>query len=124
MTDRIDDSQPPSARRTEGVTDETEPVAGVPDGDKPLQARRDRPADSGWREPPWFPPRDRDRGHDRRSSTAAIVFGLILIAVGAYYFLDRTLGLRMPSIQWGSIWPIILIVIGGLILLRSLQRRA
>ncbi|MEA2549586.1 MAG: hypothetical protein QOE42_2184, partial [Chloroflexota bacterium] len=77
-------------------------------------------ADSGWREPAWFPPRDR---RDRRPGVVAIVVGLALIAVGLYYFLDRTLGLDMPAIQWSSLWPIILIVIGGLILLRSFQRR-
>jgi hypothetical protein len=54
----------------------------------------------------------------------AIVFGLVLIAVGAWYFLDRTLGIAMPRIQWSTIWPVILIVIGGLILVRSFQRKA
>jgi hypothetical protein len=54
---------------------------------------------------------------------AAIVFGLILVGVGVYYFLDRTLGIAMPQIQWGSLWPLLLIVLGGLILLRSTERR-
>ena len=80
-----------------------------------------RPA-SEWREPPWFPPRDKDR-RERRSNVAAIVFGLIILAVGVYYFLDRTLGIAMPRIQWGSVWPVLLIVLGGLILLRSIERR-
>jgi hypothetical protein len=90
-------------------------------GDGRLRADPDRPADSGWREPPWFPARDRHRAD--RPSLFSIVVGLGLIVVGAYYFLDRTLGIAMPPIQWGSLWPIVLIVLGGVILVRSLQRK-
>jgi hypothetical protein len=81
----------------------------------------DRPADSGWREPPWIPARPK---HDDRPSMIALVFGLALIAVGGWYFLDRTLGVDLPRISWGSLWPLILIVIGGVILIRSFQRKA
>ena len=124
MTDPTDDTEP-KPRADPGP-------AGVP-GSPPdggsgpsLQADPDRPADSGWREPAWFPPRDRDgRGaRDRRSGTIGIVVGLVMIAIGAYYFLDRTLGIAMPRIQWGSLWPILLIVVGGLIIVRSFQRKA
>ena len=83
---------------------------------------QDPPPASEWREPPWFPPRDKDR-RERRSNVAVIVVGLIILAVGVYYFLDRTLGIAMPQIQWGSLWPVLLIVLGGLILLRSIERR-
>lgn len=151
MTDPIDDTQP-RARTASGAgtdeaaaagTDETPgagtdkaPGAGTdkaPEADRDeatgaavpgpsMRADPDRPADSGWREPPWFPPRDRDR--DRRPSPIAIVIGLVLIAIGLYYFLDRTLGIALPGIQWSSAWPIILIVLGGLILVRSFQRKS
>jgi hypothetical protein len=111
------------------MTDPTDPAERRPTADRPvadpgpvLHADPDRPRDSGWREPAWFPPRDRDRGRDRRSNAAAVVVGLVLIAVGAWYFLDRTLGLAMPRIQWSSVWPVILIAIGGLVLLRSFRR--
>jgi hypothetical protein len=79
-----------------------------------------RPA-SEWREPPWFPPRDRSAA--RRASVASIVVGLIILGIGIYYFLDRTLGIAMPPIRWASLWPIVLIVIGGLILFQSFNRR-
>jgi lipopolysaccharide export LptBFGC system permease protein LptF len=85
-----------------------------------LRADPDRPADPGWREPAWFPPRERER----RPSPAAVVFGLALIAIGVWFFLDRTIGVDLPRIQWGTIWPVILIALGGLILLRSFRRRA
>ena len=88
----------------------------------PLRADPDRPADSGWREPPWIPGQARARDH--RPNAAAIVVGLILVGLGAYWFLDQTLGIAMPRISWGGVWPVILIVIGGLILIRSLDRRS
>ena len=128
MTDPTDDTQPHAADPT--VPGEPgQPPAGEPDpapatGSGPsMRADPDRPADSGWREPAWFPPRDRTRERDRRPSTFAIVVGLIFIAVGLYYFLDRTLGIALPRIQWSSVWPVILIVLGGLILVRSFQRK-
>lgn len=125
MTDATDDPRPqpgadsgPAAAAPEAATD---------GGSGPsLRANPDRPADSGWREPAWFPPRDDDRRRhrDRRSGTVGIVVGVILIAIGGYYFLDRTLGIAMPRIQWGRLWPILLIVVGGLIIIRSFQRKA
>jgi hypothetical protein len=132
MTEPIDET-PPRAPTTgdpaAGRGSESRGAAPAPAGGgaaasdpvRPLQADPNRPADSGWREPAWFPPRDR---RDRRPSAFALIVGLALIAVGLYYFLDRTLGLDMPAIQWSSLWPVILIVVGGLILLRSFERRA
>ena len=132
MTEPIDETQPqpstaasdaaPDGRSEPGAATSAPGTGGAAAADpvRPLKADPDRPADSGWREPAWFPPRDR---RDRRPSTFALVVGLALIAIGLYYFLDRTLGLDMPAIHWSSLWPIILIVIGGLILLRSFERR-
>jgi hypothetical protein len=80
------------------------------------------PKSTDWREPPWFPPRDKDR-RERKSNIVAIVVGLVILAVGVYYFIDRTLGVAMPRIQWGSLWPVLLIVLGGVVLLRSIDRR-
>lgn len=94
-----------------------------PDGrpDQRLRADPARPSDTAWREPAWFPPKDQDRR--QRASPVAIVVGLALIAVGLYFFVDRTLGIALPRIQWSAIWPVALIVIGGLVLLRSVSRR-
>jgi hypothetical protein len=102
-----------------------EPPFPPPPTPPPLTAKADRPADSGWREPAWFPPRggDRHRARDRRPGPFAIVVGLILIAIGLYAFVDQTLGIALPAIHWSSLWPVLLIVVGGLILVRSMQRR-
>ena len=93
----------------------TDPGVAVP----PLQADPNRPADPGWREPPWIPARRRDR----RPSAAALVVGFALIAIGIWLFVDTTLGVRLPTIAWRSLWPVALIVVGALVLIRSLDRR-
>jgi hypothetical protein len=106
------------------MTEPTEPgPTPPPDGaPQPPPPTPDRPPSTDWREPPWFPRRDQDR-RDRGPKIGPIVIGLIVLAVGVYYLLDRTLGIAMPRIQWGSIWPIFLIILGGLIVLRSIERR-
>jgi uncharacterized integral membrane protein len=85
------------------------------------------PRSNEWREPPWFPPGDkadraRAKARDRGPSTAAVVVGLILIAIGLYFFIDRTLGVDLPDLRWNAIWPVILIVLGAIVLLRSVRR--
>ncbi|MBA2720184.1 MAG: hypothetical protein H0U52_13240 [Chloroflexi bacterium] len=50
--------------------------------------------------------------------------GVGLIAIGLYFFLDRTLGVPMPRIQWGTVWPILLIGLGAIVLFRSVSRRS
>ena len=123
MTDPIDETQPHRTADPEAAAD-AGTAADTSAGDPALRVEPDRPSDSGWREPAWFPPRDRTRHRDRRASPFAIVIGLIFIVIGAYYFVDRTLGITLPRIQWASVWPIVLIVVGGLILVRSFQHRA
>jgi predicted membrane channel-forming protein YqfA (hemolysin III family) len=64
----------------------------------------------------WRPPRSRE------SNVASMVVGLILLAIGVWYLLDQTLGIRMPRIDWSDIWPIFLIGIGAIVLIRSSRR--
>ncbi len=106
---------PGAPKHTPGFADDGAPPASSP------AAEPERPA-TAWREPPWFPPRDTKKA--RGPSVAALVFGLILIAVGLYFFIDRTLGVDLPRIQWSTIWPVILIVIGAVVLFRSVSRRS
>ncbi len=83
----------------------TEPTLG---GERPTA----EPAD--WR---------RREGARRAVDTGTVVWGLILIAVGTWFLLDHTLGFDMPDVRWGDLWPLILIVIGGAVILQGLGRR-
>ncbi len=59
----------------------------------------------------------------RRLDPGTMVWGLILIVVGGWFFLDRTLGIDMPDLDWDAIWPVVLILIGGGVILQGLGRR-
>lgn len=129
MTDPIDETQPhatspspPSAGEppTPTPADSPPPAATTPAPTSSLRVDPDGPKATDWREPAWFPPRDTDRG----PSVAALVVGLVLVAVGLYFFLDRTLGVALPRIQWSTVWPVILIGIGAIVLVRSVSRRS
>jgi cell wall-active antibiotic response 4TMS protein YvqF len=65
----------------------------------------------------------REPGVTRAADTAGRIWGLLLIAVGLWFFADVTLGLDMPSIPWRDAWPVGLIVIGLVVVLRGLGRR-
>jgi hypothetical protein len=65
---------------------------------------------------PWQPPKPSPQ---RDPTVATIAVGLVFLVIGIWYFLDTTLGLTMPDIEWGDLWPILLIAIGGVILYRA-----
>ena len=117
MTDPIDETQPHATSPSPPTSNE--PAAPTPTASN-LRVDPDGPKATDWREPAWFPPRDTDRG----PSLGALVAGLALVAIGLYFFLDRTLGVTMPRIQWSTVWPVILIVIGAIVLIRSVSHRS
>ena len=55
--------------------------------------------------------------------TATVVSGLILVAIGLWFFADQTLGLEMPRLRWSELWPVVLILLGAWILFSSMRRR-
>ena len=74
--------------------------------------------------PPAPPPAPLVRRSDQRPGRISrVVFGLIVIAVGLWFVADLTLGLDMPSLSWGQLWPIFLILLGGWLLVTSMRRR-
>ena len=131
MTEPTDETQtgdtPPGPTPPSPVDPALAPVlppvgpASASGGTPPLRADPNRPAASDWREPPWIPPRGQRA--DRGPSIVSVVVGLVLLAIGLYYLLDVTLGISLPAIRWSSLWPVILIAIGGLIVLRASSRR-
>jgi hypothetical protein len=54
---------------------------------------------------------------------ATVIFGLILVAIGLWFFADQTLGIEMPRLRWSELWPVLLILLGAWILLSSIRRR-
>lgn len=67
--------------------------------------------------PSWHPVRAPDQGR-----TASVLFGFVILAIGLWLFADQTLGLELPRILWGQLWPIVLIVIGAWIAIGSMRR--
>ena len=51
------------------------------------------------------------------------MFGGLILLAGIWFFLERTLGIELPDIRWSTVWPVLLIVLGGFIVLRALGRR-
>jgi hypothetical protein len=59
---------------------------------------------------------------DNRNSS--LVVGIVLLAIGLWYFADRTLGLDLPRLDWNDLWPIALILVGAWIIAgQSFRRR-
>jgi hypothetical protein len=70
------------------------------------------------------PASDPPPGPGRRAAdTASRIWGAILIAAGLWFLADQTLGLAMPRIPWGEIWPLGLILLGAVVIARGLSRR-
>lgn len=60
---------------------------------------------------------DMDRGR-----TASILFGLVILGLGLWFFVERTLGYELPRIRWSQVWPVFLIGVGLWVVLGSLRR--
>jgi hypothetical protein len=67
--------------------------------------------------PAWRPP-PADSGR-----FASLFFGIVLIVLGLWFFASTTLGLDLPRLDWGQLWPILLIGLGAWVLVRSMGRR-
>jgi hypothetical protein len=66
----------------------------------------------------------KDPNIQRAGDTAARMWGLLVLAVGIWFFIDVTLGYDMPRIPWGEVWPIGLIVLGLVVIVRGMGRRS
>jgi hypothetical protein len=54
---------------------------------------------------------------------AGRLWGLVLLGFGIWFLFDVTLRMDLPAIAWDQMWPLILIVLGGLVVVRGLARR-
>ena len=59
-----------------------------------------------------------------RVNGGGIIFALILILVGAYYFLRNTLGFDLGELDEKALWPIVALALGAWILYRSVSSRS
>jgi hypothetical protein len=59
---------------------------------------------------------------DDPGRTGTIVFGVLLTAIGLWFFADQTLGLELPRLRWSELWPVLLIGLGAWVVLGSLRR--
>ena len=57
------------------------------------------------------------------ADSASRIWGLVLMVAGLWLTAAITLRLDLPSIAWVDLWPVLLIVLGGLIIVRGLARR-
>ena len=48
----------------------------------------------------------------------SIIVGLVILAVGLWYFADRTLGLELPRVEADQLWPIAVIALGAWLIVR------
>ncbi len=48
----------------------------------------------------------------RRLDIGAVIIGLLILGVGAYYLLVNTFGFALPELDWDKIWPIAVIALG------------
>jgi hypothetical protein len=111
------------AAPTEGwpgtTTAETaEPVADA--GALPAAASGGLPPPRPIAPPPIAPPprrTERDRGR-----TASVLFGLVILGLGLWFFAEYTLGYQLPRIRWSQLWPVFLIVLGLWVVLGSMRR--
>lgn len=64
------------------------------------------------------------RRRDDPGRAASVLFGLIVLGIGLWFFASQTLGLDMPDISWRQAWPVILIFVGAWLVLGTLRRRS
>lgn len=129
MTDRPDPSadpwavDPTATQRTPVPDPTTRPVAPPPNsgatgttaGTAPAAAPAAAPSTPAPTGPGWSSPPARDGSRTRRRDDGrigSIVFGLILVALGVWFFIEQTLGFDLPELRWDELWPLILIAIG------------
>jgi phage shock protein PspC (stress-responsive transcriptional regulator) len=55
----------------------------------------------------------------RSSANAGVLVGIGLVLIGAWFLVREYL----PEVDWGLIWPVVLVAVGALILFTSMRRR-
>lgn len=77
------------------------------------------PADAAAGEPVGAEPRPFATTH-AGGGNGRLVFGLVLIALGAWFLLRE----YVPAIAWGRFWPVLLVLAGVALLVASMRRQS
>jgi hypothetical protein len=56
------------------------------------------------------------------TDTAARLWGVLVLAVGLWFFADITLRMDMPRVAWADVWPLALILVGLVVVARGWAR--
>ena len=120
MTDSPSDRNEPSDQNPTQRYEPQPPMAPPPRPGE-LPAEPSAPAEPA--APPQVqPPPEWHRTRDRGPFWGPVFAGVVLVAIGLWFFADVTLDLEMPTLRWSDLWPLILIGIGGWIVLASTRR--
>jgi lipopolysaccharide export LptBFGC system permease protein LptF len=57
-----------------------------------------------------------------RGRSASLIFGVIILVIGLWFFATKTLGLDLPDIEWGTLWPLLVIGLGAWIVFGAMGR--
>jgi hypothetical protein len=106
---------------TDASNTPTDPTTTAPYDPPPPQPAAPAPTSTA-PPPPLAPSPTWRMRRDDPGRTGTIVFGVILAAIGLWFFADQTLGLEMPRLRWSELWPILLIGLGAWIVFGSLRR--
>ena len=60
-----------------------------------------------------------DQGGGRGLDWGAALFGIILLGIGGYVLLKDTFGVDLPEISWDTFWPLLLVLLGVVVLVRA-----
>jgi hypothetical protein len=58
----------------------------------------------------------------RSRDTAALVFGAMLLVAGGYAVMRNTLGFELGGLDGERIWPVAVVAIGLMIVIRAIDR--
>jgi hypothetical protein len=125
-TTRIPVPDPAADSPTQGWPGATAPAEATADIEPRATPRGDTPTapdPSALPVPPVAPIATKPRREGRDPGrTASILFGLVVLALGLWFFVERTLGYDLPDIRWSQLWPAVLIGIGLWVVLGSMRR--
>jgi hypothetical protein len=64
----------------------------------------------------------KDPSVQRTADTLARIWGVVILAAGLWFLADVTFEMDMPSVPWGDLWPVGLILIGLFVVVRGMAR--